>query len=72
MTIRLPNGDDERAIAEEAGRRGIAIGTLDKFRSRPGTGDPTLLLNYGRLTEATIRRAILELGAVVRATRRRR
>ena len=72
VTIRLPNGDDERAIAEEAGRRGIAIGTLDKFRSRPGTGDPTLLLNYGRLTEATIRRAILELGAVVRATRRRR
>ena len=69
--VRLPAGDDERAIVEEADRRGLAIVGLDKYRSRPGSGAPTILINYGRHPPATIRRGIMELGAVVRATRRR-
>lgn len=68
--IRLPPDNDEHAIAEEAGRRGIAIGALDRFRCRPMTGEPTLLINYGRNSPATIRRGVIELGAIVRAARR--
>lgn len=68
--IRLPPDNDERAIAEEADRRGIAIGALDRFRCRPVTGEPTLLINYGRNSPATIRRGVLELGAIVRVARR--
>ena len=69
--VRLPAGDDERAIVEEAGHRGLAIVGLDNYRSRPGSGAPTILINYGRHPPVTIRRGIMELGAVVRATRRR-
>jgi GntR family transcriptional regulator/MocR family aminotransferase len=68
--VRLPPGDDEEAIAEEALRRGIAIGTLAKYRARPGDSSATLLLNYGRLSPATIRRGLADLAAAVRTVRR--
>jgi GntR family transcriptional regulator/MocR family aminotransferase len=69
--VRLPAGDDESAIVEEADRRGLAIVGLDRYRSRPGSGAPTILINYGRHPPATIRRGIVELGAIVRVMRRR-
>ena len=56
-TIRLPDGDDERAIAEEAARRRVAIEVMADYRS--GTaGAPTLLLGYGQIAEPSIRPGI--------------
>jgi GntR family transcriptional regulator / MocR family aminotransferase len=67
-TVRLPEGDDELAIAEEAARRRVAIEVMAEYRS--GTaGAPTLLLGYGQISEPSIRPGIAALADAVRATR---
>jgi GntR family transcriptional regulator / MocR family aminotransferase len=67
-TVRLPDGDDELAIAEEAGRRRVAIEVMAEYRS--GTaGAPTLLLGYGQIAEPSIRPGIAALADAIRATR---
>lgn len=67
-TVRLPDGDDERAIAEEAARRRVAIEVMADYRS--GTaGAPTLLLGYGQIAEASIRPGVAALAEAIRATR---
>jgi GntR family transcriptional regulator / MocR family aminotransferase len=67
-TVRLPEGDDELAIAEEAARRRVAIEVMADYRS--GTaGAPTLLLGYGQIAEPSIRPGIAALAAAIRATR---
>jgi GntR family transcriptional regulator / MocR family aminotransferase len=67
-TVRLPDGDDERAIAEEAARRRVAIEVMADYRSGPA-GAPTLLLGYGQITEASIRPGVAALAEAIRATR---
>jgi GntR family transcriptional regulator / MocR family aminotransferase len=67
-TVRLPEGDDERAIVEEAARRRVAIEVMGDYRSeRPGP--PTLLLGYGQIADPSIRPGIRALAEAVRATR---
>jgi GntR family transcriptional regulator/MocR family aminotransferase len=67
-TVRLPDGDDELAIAEEAARRRVAIEVMAEYRS--GTpGAPTLLLGYGQISEPSIRPGIAALADAIRATR---
>jgi GntR family transcriptional regulator/MocR family aminotransferase len=67
-TVRLPDGDDELAIAEEAARRRVAIEVMADYRS--GTaGAPTLLLGYGQIAEASIRPGVAALADAIRATR---
>jgi GntR family transcriptional regulator / MocR family aminotransferase len=67
-TVRLPDGDDELAIAEEAARRRVAIEVMAEYRS--GTaGAPTLLLGYGQIAEPSIRPGIAALADAIRATR---
>jgi GntR family transcriptional regulator / MocR family aminotransferase len=67
-TVRLPEGDDELAIAAEAKRRRIAIEVMADYRS--GTaGAPTLLLGYGQIAEPSIRRGVAALAEAIRATR---
>jgi GntR family transcriptional regulator / MocR family aminotransferase len=67
-TVRLPDGDDERAIADEAARRRVAIEVMADYRS--GTaGAPTLLLGYGQIAEASIRPGVAALAEAIRATR---
>jgi GntR family transcriptional regulator/MocR family aminotransferase len=67
-TVRLPDGDDERAIVGEARRRGIELMGLSDYRAR-AAGPPTILLGYAHSAEPTIRAGVLEIGAAVRATR---
>ena len=70
-TVGLPDADDEYAIQKEASRRGIAVSVMRdncvKFR-----GQPTLLLGYANVSEASIRVGVKELAAAVRAARRKR
>jgi GntR family transcriptional regulator/MocR family aminotransferase len=67
-TVRLPDGDDERAILEETARRRIAIEAMGDYRT--GTpGPPTLLLGYGQIAEPSIRPGIAELAEAIRSTR---
>jgi GntR family transcriptional regulator/MocR family aminotransferase len=67
-TVRLLEGDDERAIAEEAARRRVAIEAMGDYRDgRPGP--PTLLLGYGHIAEPSIRPGVRALAEAVRATR---
>ena len=67
-TVQLPDGYDERAILDQAHRRGIDLTTTHDFWITPGTGPPTLLLGYAQIPEHAIARGIRELGDAVRAT----
>jgi GntR family transcriptional regulator/MocR family aminotransferase len=67
-TVRLPEGDDERAILDEAMRRRVAIEGMADYRT--GTpGAPTLLLGYGQIAEPSIRPGVAALAEAIRATR---
>jgi GntR family transcriptional regulator/MocR family aminotransferase len=68
-TVRLPDGDHEGAILEEAGRRRIALETMDGYRGGAGAPAPTLLLGYGQIAESAIRPGIRALAEAIRATR---
>ena len=67
-TVRLPDGDDERAIAEEAARRHVAIEVMADYRTGMA-GAPTLLLGYGQIAEPSIRPGVAALADAIRATR---
>jgi GntR family transcriptional regulator/MocR family aminotransferase len=68
-TVRLPDGDDERAIVQEAGRRRIALEAMGDYRAGGAGGAPTLLLGYGQIAEPSIRPGIRALAEAIRATR---
>jgi GntR family transcriptional regulator/MocR family aminotransferase len=68
-TVRLADGDDERAILEEARRRRIALETMDDYRGGASGGAPTLLLGYGQIAEPSIRPGVRALAEAIRATR---
>jgi GntR family transcriptional regulator/MocR family aminotransferase len=67
-TVVLPEGDDERAIADEAARRRVAIEVMGDYRTE-SPGPPTLLVGYGQIAEASIRSGVKALADAVRATR---
>ena len=67
-TVRLPAGDDEQAIVEEAARHRVAVEAMDDYRSERG-GPPTLLLGYGQIAEPSIAPGVAALAEAVRATR---
>ena len=68
-TVVLGGDDDERAILEEARRRGIALEILGQHRIVPREGRATLLLGYARMPEATMRVAVRELRDAIRSAR---
>ncbi len=57
----LPDGADEAAIADEAGRRGVAIHTLHQDCSVVAPAAPALLLGYGLIAQPAIAPAVQEL-----------
>jgi GntR family transcriptional regulator / MocR family aminotransferase len=67
-TVRLPEGDDERAILDEAMRRRVAIEGMADYRTG-APGAPTLLLGYGQIAEPSIRPGVAALAEAIRATR---
>jgi GntR family transcriptional regulator/MocR family aminotransferase len=71
VTARLTDTDDERAIVDEAARRGIALESLDDYRTAPGSGSPTLLVGYGQSADSAIRPGIARLAEAIEAARGR-
>ncbi|SDJ07758.1 PLP-dependent aminotransferase family protein [Nonomuraea jiangxiensis] len=70
-TVELPGDHDERAILDQARRRGINLMTTYDFWIPPGTGAPTLLLGYAQIPVPAIPTAIRALADAVRSTRER-
>ena len=68
-TVVLSGEDDERAILEEARRRGIALEILGQHRLVPRVGSATLLLGYARMPESSMRDAVRELRDAIRSAR---
>jgi GntR family transcriptional regulator / MocR family aminotransferase len=70
VTVELPASDDERAIRDEAYRRGIQFSTM-RGEYGPYAGDslPTLMLGYARMPEPAIRIGVHELARAILATR---
>ncbi|MEO6210591.1 MAG: PLP-dependent aminotransferase family protein [Gemmatimonadaceae bacterium] len=68
-TVELSADNDERAILEEARRRGIAMGILAQHRLVPRAANATLLLGYARMPESIIRDAVCELRDAIRSAR---
>ena len=68
-TVELPEDDDEQAIVEEARRRRIVLSTLGEHVTAAEGYPPTLLLGYGQIPTASVRPAVRELAAAVRAAR---
>jgi GntR family transcriptional regulator / MocR family aminotransferase len=69
VTVELSEADDERAIAEEAARRRIALDTLRDYRGGAQSGPAVLMLGYGQAAEPTIRAGVCALAEAGRAAR---
>ena len=68
-TVQLPDGHDEHAIGEEAGRRRLALATMSEYRIGDRAGPPTLILGYAQTPEPSIPAGVRELAEAVRAAR---
>ncbi|MUM16600.1 PLP-dependent aminotransferase family protein [Mycobacterium sp. CBMA271] len=60
----LRQGVSASAAVEQARSRGIYITDLDDYRARPDMSSPGLVLGYGQLKPATIRRAVNRLATL--------
>jgi GntR family transcriptional regulator/MocR family aminotransferase len=69
VTVELSEADDERAIAEEAARRRIALDTMRDYRGDAQSGPAVLMLGYGQAAEPTIRAGVRAFAEAVRAAR---
>jgi GntR family transcriptional regulator/MocR family aminotransferase len=66
VTVELPAGVDEAAVAAAARARGIALATMSDYWTG-GSYPPTLILGYCQMTEARLHAGVRELAAVVAA-----
>lgn len=68
-TVELPDGDDDRAILDEARRRRVDLAVLSDYWTGGRACSPTLFLGYAQIPEPAIRPGVRELAEAVRATR---
>jgi len=61
----LPERADEPAIAGAARRRGVAVHALHRHCTCVAEIPPALILGYAQLNEIALRRAVIELSAVM-------
>jgi GntR family transcriptional regulator/MocR family aminotransferase len=69
LTVRLPDGDDERAIRDQALARRIELETMSEFRPDAVDRPPALVLGYAQMPEPAIRAGVRALSEAVRASR---
>jgi GntR family transcriptional regulator/MocR family aminotransferase len=70
VIVRMPDGDDEAAIREEALRRRIEFSTMQvEYDSASAGGHAVLMLGYAQMSEPAIRAGVRELADAVHATR---
>ena len=72
VTVELADGDDERAVREQARSRRVEIETIGDFRPASAGSRPALVLGYAQMPEPTIRAGVRELAEAVHAARRDR
>ena len=72
VTVELADGDDERAVRDQARSRRVEIETIGDFRPAAGDSPPALVLGYAQMPEPTIRAGVRELAEAVHAARRDR
>jgi GntR family transcriptional regulator/MocR family aminotransferase len=70
-TVELPEGDDERAIFEQATARRILLEIMSHYRMDSRSGPPALLLGYAQTPEPAIPAGIGEVVEAIRAARAR-
>jgi GntR family transcriptional regulator/MocR family aminotransferase len=58
LWVRLPDGVDERELAQAGFERGALVEDAAWHWARPGDAPPSIVLGYGSLTEPLIRRGI--------------
>jgi GntR family transcriptional regulator/MocR family aminotransferase len=63
LSVLLPVGTDELAVATLAARRSVAVGSMGEHRLTPGC--PALLLGYARHAEDTLEYAVRELATAM-------
>ncbi|MDA0169065.1 hypothetical protein OJ998_08205 [Solirubrobacter taibaiensis] len=63
--LDLPDGIDDRAVAEAAGRLGVAVVPLSQHCVAPR--GPALILGYGQVTEPAIPAAVSALAGAIRS-----
>jgi GntR family transcriptional regulator/MocR family aminotransferase len=66
MLLRLPDGVDDAAVAEQARQAGIRVPALSSFRLGANHKPGALVIGYGRLHAQAIDRAVRELAKVIR------
>jgi GntR family transcriptional regulator/MocR family aminotransferase len=65
---RLPDGADEVAIADAARERGVLMHPMVRYRLATATDHPPqLVLGFGNLSEAEIRRGVRVIGDLLHA-----
>jgi GntR family transcriptional regulator/MocR family aminotransferase len=64
VTVELPAGTDEAAVAAAARARGIALATMADYWSS-GAYPPTLILGYSQMTESRLRAGVQELAHTI-------
>jgi GntR family transcriptional regulator / MocR family aminotransferase len=70
-TVELPEGDDERAIREQAAARRILLEIMSDYRMDSRSEPPALLLGYAQTPEPAIPAGIGEVVEAIRAARAR-
>ena len=65
VVLDLPAGIDDQAVAEKAGRRGVAVVPLSQHCVTPR--GPALILGYGQVAEPAIPAAVSALAAAIRS-----
>jgi GntR family transcriptional regulator/MocR family aminotransferase len=70
VMVELSDGDDERAICDEARSRRVEIEAMGEFRHRAAGSPPALVIGYAQMPEPAIRAGVRELAEAVHAARR--
>ena len=65
--MSLPDGHAEAQVVAGCAERSVRVYGLSRYRSDGATEPPELLLGFGNLTEAAIRRGVAVLGEVLHA-----
>lgn len=68
LVIALPAGTDDRAVAEAALARGVAVRPLSNYYTEPGRAQAGLLLGYGGVPVEGIAPAFAILGDIIEET----
>jgi GntR family transcriptional regulator/MocR family aminotransferase len=65
LLVRLPSGEDDRAVAARAEERGVRVTPIARYAHEAGAA-PGLVIGYGRIHETAIPHAVRALATALR------